>query len=54
MAHDEIRPALKVRSTAGTGFTCVPRKNRRDDPDRLVLRPYDPVVGRHVDLREAR
>ena len=25
-----------------------------NDPDRLVLRKYDPVVRRHVDFREER
>ncbi|ROQ35762.1 large subunit ribosomal protein L33 [Streptomyces sp. PanSC19] len=54
MARNEIRPVIKLRSTAGTGFTYVTRKNRRNDPDRLVLRKYDPVAGRHVDFREER
>ncbi|MFF3603640.1 50S ribosomal protein L33 [Streptomyces sp. NPDC002463] len=54
MARSELRPVIKLRSTGGTGFTCVTRKNLRDDPDRLVLRTYDPVVGRHVDFREER
>ena len=54
MARSEMRPIVKLRSTAGTGFTYVTRKNRRNDPDRLVLRKYDPAVGQHVDFREER
>ncbi|MEU3299666.1 50S ribosomal protein L33 [Streptomyces sp. NPDC006678] len=54
MARNEIRPVIKLRSTAGTGFTYVTRKNRRSDPERLVLRKYDPVARRHVDFREER
>ncbi len=54
MARNELRPIIKLRSTAGTGYTYVTRKNRRNDPDRLTLRKYDPVVGRHVDFREER
>ncbi|MCK2145034.1 50S ribosomal protein L33 [Streptomyces sp. NEAU-PBA10] len=54
MARNEVRPVVKLRSTAGTGFTYVTRKNRRNDPDRLVLRKYDPVSRRHVDFREER
>jgi large subunit ribosomal protein L33 len=50
----EIRPIIKLKSTAGTGFTYVTRKNRRNDPDRMVLRKYDPVVRKHVDFREER
>ena len=48
------RPVVKLRSTAGTGFTYVTRKNRRNDPDRLVLRKYDPVLRRHVAFKEDR
>ena len=50
----DVRPVVKLRSTAGTGYTYVTRKNRRNDPDRLVLRKYDPMAGRHVDFREER
>jgi large subunit ribosomal protein L33 len=50
----EIRPIVKLRSTAGTGYTYVTRKNRRNDPDRLVLRKFDPKARAHVDFREER
>ena len=45
---------IKLKSTAGTGFTYVTRKNRRNNPDRIVLRKFDPVVRKHVDFREER
>ena len=54
MARNEIRPIVKLRSTAGTGYTYFTRKNRRSDPDRLTLKKYDPVVRRHVEFREER
>ena len=50
----ELRPVVKLRSTAGTGFTYVTRKNRRNYPDRLRLRKYDPVARRHVEFKEDR
>lgn len=50
----EVRPIVKLRSTAGTGYTYVTRKNRRNDPDRLVVRKYDPRIRRHVDFKEER
>ncbi|MCK9794087.1 50S ribosomal protein L33 [Isoptericola sp. 4D.3] len=53
-SRTDVRPVVQLRSTAGTGFTYVTRKNRRNDPDRIVLRKYDPVARRHVDFREAR
>ncbi|MFJ8128697.1 50S ribosomal protein L33 [Streptomyces hydrogenans] len=54
MPRNEIHPVVKLRPTAGAGFTHATRENRRNDPDRTVLRTYDPVVGRPVDFREER
>ncbi|MFC5162891.1 50S ribosomal protein L33 [Nonomuraea angiospora] len=54
MARNEVRPVIKLRSTAGTGYTYVTRKNRRNTPDRLALRKYDPTIRRHVPFREER
>ncbi len=51
---NDLRPLVKLRSTAGTGFTYVTRTSRRNTPDRMVLKKYDPVAGRHVEFREAR
>jgi large subunit ribosomal protein L33 len=53
-SRTELRPIVKLRSTAGTGYTYVTRKSRRNDPDRLVLRKFDPVARAHVDFREER
>ena len=54
MAGTDARPVIKLRSTAGTGFTYVTRKNRRNNPDRMRLRKYDPVIRAHVEFREER
>ncbi|MER5624356.1 50S ribosomal protein L33 [Streptosporangium sp. NPDC002544] len=54
MARNDVRPVIKLRSTAGTGYTYVTRKNRRNDPDRLTLCKYDPVIRQHVLFREDR
>ena len=54
VARNEVRPIIKLRSTAGTGYTYVTRKSRRNDPDRMTLRKYDPFAQRHVEFREER
>ena len=54
MARSQQRPVIKLRSTAGTGYTYVTTKNRRNDPDRLVIRKFDPVARRHTPFREER
>ena len=41
MARNDIRPIIKLKSTAGTGYTYVTRKN-------------NPVVRKHVEFREER
>jgi large subunit ribosomal protein L33 len=50
----DAREIVRLVSTAGTGYAYVTRKSRRNDPDRLVLRKYDPAERRHVDFRESR
>ena len=52
--NKDVRPVVTLRSTEGTGSSYVTRKNRRNDPDRLVLRKFDPVARRHVEFREER
>ncbi|QVQ51160.1 50S ribosomal protein L33 [Spiractinospora alimapuensis] len=54
MATSDARPIIRLRSTAGTGYTYVTRKSRRNTPDRLTLRKFDPVARQHVEFREAR
>lgn len=54
MARNTARPVATLRSSAGTGHSYVTRKNRTNNPDRLVLRKYDPVAGEHVPFREER
>ncbi|WP_052847205.1 50S ribosomal protein L33 [Streptomyces avicenniae] len=54
MNRHDTRPVVRMGSTAGTGYSYATRKNRRNDPDRLELRKYDPVARRHVLFREER
>ncbi|MBF4553086.1 50S ribosomal protein L33 [Corynebacterium suicordis] len=54
MARNDIRPIIKLKSTAGTGYTYVTRKNKRNNPDRMTMKKYDPVVRKHVEFREER
>jgi large subunit ribosomal protein L33 len=48
------RPIIKLRSTAGTGFTYVTKKNKTNTRERLELKKYDPVVRQHVTFKEER
>ena len=54
MARNDIRPIIKLKSTAGTGYTYVTRKNKRNNPDRITLKKFDPIARKHVEFREER
>lgn len=54
MARNDKRPIIKLRSTAGTGYTYVTRKNKVNTRERLELKKFDPVVREHVIFREER
>ena len=47
------RIVIKLRSTE-SGHTYTTLKNRKNDPNRLELRRYDPLVRRHVAYRETK
>ena len=51
---NEKRPIIKLRSTEGTGYTYVTRKNRTNTRERIELMKYDPILRRHVLFREER
>lgn len=53
MASDK-RPIIKLRSTAGTGFTYVTTKNKTNTRERIEIKKYDPGVRTHVIFKEER
>jgi len=49
-----MRDLIKLVSTAGTGHYYTTDKNKKNTPDKMVLKKYDPVVRRHVEYKEAK
>lgn len=49
-----MREKIKLESTAGTGHFYTTDKNKRNTPDKLEFRKYDPVARRHVIYKEAK
>jgi large subunit ribosomal protein L33 len=47
------RIVIKLKSTE-SGHQYTSQKNRKNDPSRLELRRYDPIVRRHVLYRETK
>jgi large subunit ribosomal protein L33 len=49
-----MRDLIKLVSTAGTGHYYTTDKNKKNTPDKLVLKKYDPVIRKHVEYKEAK
>jgi large subunit ribosomal protein L33 len=48
-----VRGVIKLRSTESHHMYYT-SKNRRNDPNRIELKKYDPTLRRHVIYRETR
>ncbi|HOT92279.1 MAG TPA: 50S ribosomal protein L33 [Anaerolineae bacterium] len=48
-----VRVLIKMKSTE-SGYIYLTEKNRRNDPQRLEMRRYDPFVRKHVIFRETK
>ena len=49
-----MQEKIKLVSSAGTGFYFTTTKNKRNTPDKLELKKYDPVVRKHVLFKESK
>ena len=54
MARSTKRPTIKLRSSAGTGYTYVTKKNKTNTRERIEIKKYDPVIRKHVMFKEER
>ena len=51
MAKEGARINVQLRSTE-SGYSYFVSKNKRNDPERMELRKYDPKVRKHVIFKE--
>ncbi|MDX1458050.1 MAG: 50S ribosomal protein L33 [Marinobacter sp.] len=49
-----MREKIKLVSSAGTGHFYTTVKNKRNTPEKVELKKYDPVVRKHVAYKEAK
>ena len=54
MASRGTRVIVRLVSTGGTGYIYSTTKNRRNTPERLRLKKYDPVLRRSVEFVESK
>ena len=49
-----MREKIKLVSSAGTGHFYTTTKNKRNTPEKIEIKKYDPVVRKHVIYKEAK
>ena len=47
-----MRDKIKLVSSAGTGHYYTTTKNKRNQPEKMEIRKYDPVVRKHFAYKE--
>jgi large subunit ribosomal protein L33 len=48
------REKIKLISSAGTGHYYTTTKNKRNTPNKLSFKKYDPVIRKHVLYNEGK
>lgn len=49
-----MRDKIKLVSTADTGYFYTTTKNKRNQPGKMEIKKYDPVIRKHVVFKEAK
>jgi large subunit ribosomal protein L33 len=49
-----MRDKIKLLSSAGTGHFYTTTKNKRNMPEKMEIRKFDPVVRKHVMYKETK
>ena len=49
-----MRDLIKLESSAGTGHYYTTTKNKRNSPDKLEMKKFDPVIRKHVLYTEGK
>lgn len=49
-----MRDKIKLVSTAGTGYYYTTTKNKRNMPEKMEIKKFDPKVRKHVVFKEAK
>ncbi len=49
-----MREKIRLVSSAGTGHFYTTTKNKRNTPEKMEIKKFDPVVRKHVAYKEAK
>jgi len=49
-----MREKIKLVSSAGTGHFYTTTKNKKNMPEKMEIKKFDPVVRKYVSYKEAK
>ena len=49
-----MREKIKLESSAGTGHFYPTSKNKKNPPDKMEMKKFDPVARKHVLYKETK
>ena len=49
-----MREKIKLESTAGTGHFYTTKKNKKNTPDKMEIKKFDPKARKHVIYKETK
>ena len=49
-----MREKIKLESSAGTGHFYTTSKNKKNTPDKMEIKKFDPVARKHVLYKETK
>ncbi|MGE0385293.1 MAG: 50S ribosomal protein L33 [Gammaproteobacteria bacterium] len=49
-----MQDKIKLNSSAGTGHYYTTTKNKKNHPDKIEVKKYDPVARKHVVYKEGK
>ena len=49
-----MQDKIRMVSSAGTGHFYTTSKNKKNVPEKMEMKKYDPVVRKHVVYKEAK
>lgn len=49
-----MREKIKLESSAGTGHFYTTMKNKKNMPEKMEIKKFDPVVRKHVTYKETK
>lgn len=49
-----MREKIRLVSTAGTGYFYTTTKNRKNTPEKMLIKKYDPKLRAYCDFKEAK